>query len=63
MNAQPNTAAVETVEQEGLVELDLECLTHVGGGTPKGTWLTSQDVSLQSVAATGGVEPTPKGTW
>lgn len=64
MNAQPNTVvAVESVEQ-GLVELDLECLSHVGGGTPKGTWLTGQDVTAQvAVASTAGVEPTPKGTW
>ncbi len=62
MNAQQNTVAVESVE-EGLVELDLECLTHVGGGTPKGTWLVGDVVSELTVATTAGVEPTPKGTW
>ena len=60
MNAQQNTVAVESVE-EGLVELDLQSLVHVGGGAPKGTWLVGQTVLVDVSAAE--VEPAPKGTW
>ncbi|MBO9688986.1 hypothetical protein [Roseateles chitosanitabidus] len=62
MNAQSNTVAANTVEQ-GLVELDLEDLQFVGGGTPKGTWLVGGDASALVATAADSMEPTPKGTW
>ncbi|ANH69690.1 hypothetical protein [Mitsuaria sp. 7] len=61
MQAQPQNVAVNTQVEEGLVELDLQSLVHVGGGAPKGTWLTGQTVFVDVSAAE--VEPAPKGTW
>ncbi|WP_377158806.1 hypothetical protein [Roseateles sp. UC29_93] len=61
MQAQPQNIAVNTQVEEGLVELDLQSLVHVGGGAPKGTWLVGQTVLVDVSAAE--VEPAPKGTW
>ncbi|OWQ85107.1 hypothetical protein CDN99_23165 [Roseateles aquatilis] len=65
MQAQPNTVIVNAQTEEGLIELDLQSLVHVGGGAPKGTWLVGADatatVALASLDA--GMEPAPKGTW
>ncbi|RZI59084.1 hypothetical protein [Roseateles sp. L2-2] len=61
MQAQPQNVAVNTQVEEGLVELDLQSLVHVGGGAPKGTWLVGQSVLVDVSAAE--VEPAPKGTW
>ncbi|OWQ44763.1 hypothetical protein CDL60_23060 [Roseateles noduli] len=61
MQAQPQNVAVNTQVEEGLVELDLQSLVHVGGGAPKGTWLVGQTVLVDVSAAE--VEPAPKGTW
>ncbi|WP_431264467.1 hypothetical protein ACQ859_02480 [Roseateles chitinivorans] len=61
MQAQPQNVAVNTQVEEGLVELDLQSLVHVGGGAPKGTWLVGQAVVVSVTA--GEVEPAPKGTW
>ena len=38
MQAQSQNVVVNTQVEEGLVELDLQSLVHVGGGAPKGTW-------------------------
>ncbi|WP_343629446.1 hypothetical protein [Roseateles sp.] len=63
MNAQPNTVAANIAEQ-GLVELSFEDLEFVGGGTPKGTWLTGGDATTLAVTSlSSDMEPTPKGTW
>ncbi|ALV04621.1 hypothetical protein [Roseateles depolymerans] len=57
MQAQ-HTSVFSNTEEQALVELDLEILVHVGGGTPKGTW------NEESVAAAAvDTDPTPKGTW
>jgi hypothetical protein len=61
MQAQPQNVAVNTQVEEGLVELDLQSLVHVGGGAPKGTWLVGQTVLVELTAVD--VEPAPKGTW
>jgi hypothetical protein len=61
MQAQPQNVAVNTQVEEGLVELDLQSLVHVGGGAPKGTWLVGQTVLADVSAAE--IEPAPKGTW
>ncbi|WP_431259898.1 hypothetical protein ACQ86G_06910 [Roseateles chitinivorans] len=61
MQAQLQNVAVNTQVEEGLVELDLQSLVHVGGGAPKGTWLVGQTVAAGETAAE--VEPAPKGTW
>ncbi|MFX1680412.1 hypothetical protein PV762_14330 [Mitsuaria sp. CC2] len=61
MQAQPQNVAVNTQVEEGLVELDLQSLVHVGGGAPKGTWLVGQSVLVDVSSAE--VEPAPKGTW
>jgi hypothetical protein len=55
----PQQAVVAQVQD--LVELDLACLAHVGGGTPKGTWLTGETETLS--VESEDLEPTPKGTW
>ncbi|WP_343635248.1 hypothetical protein [Roseateles sp.] len=60
MQAQPQNVTVNTQVEEGLVELDLQTLVHVGGGAPKGTWV----VGGESLATTAvDTEPAPKGTW
>lgn len=59
MQAQQSSAVAYTKDQ-GLVELDLESLALVGGGTPKGTWSESD---VLSIAAAVDTAPTPKGTW
>ena len=61
MQAQPKNVVVNTQAEEGLVELDLQALEHVGGGAPKGTWLVG-DAAL-AVTASVDIEPAPKGTW
>lgn len=64
MQAQPQNVAVTHHAEEELVELDLQALTHVGGGAPKGTWLTGLGATV-SVETTRlpDTEPAPKGTW
>ncbi len=62
MQAQPQNVAVTTQVEEGLVELDLQALVHVGGGAPKGTWLVGSDATVAATASAD-VEPAPKGTW
>ncbi|HEY1395853.1 hypothetical protein [Roseateles sp.] len=61
MQAQPQNVVVNTQVEEGLVELDLQSLVHVGGGAPKGTWLVGQTVVVELSIAD--IEPAPKGTW
>lgn len=58
MQAQPHNVVAQS-EDLSLVELDLETLSHVGGGTPKGTW----NEPTVSVTLAVDLEPTPKGTW
>lgn len=58
MQAQQQAVVAQVQE---LVELDLECLTHVGGGAPKGTWLTGDAETLSAESVD--LEPAPKGTW
>ena len=52
MQAQPQNVAVTTQVEEGLVELDLQALVHVGGGAPKGTWLVGSDATVATTAST-----------
>lgn len=61
MQAQTHNVTVNNQTEEGLVELDLQSLVHVGGGAPKGTWLVDSlaAVSVESLD----IEPAPKGTW
>lgn len=59
MQAQ-HTSVFSNTEEQALVELDLEILVHVGGGTPKGTW---GEESVAAVASAVDTNPTPKGTW
>jgi hypothetical protein len=65
MQAQPQNVVVNSHAEEDLVELDLQDLTHVGGGAPKGTWLTGvgATVSIEVAARLPDTEPAPKGTW
>ncbi|WP_423596625.1 hypothetical protein [Roseateles sp. MS654] len=64
MQAQPQNIAVNTQVEEGLIELDLQTLVHVGGGAPKGTWLVGTDASVSlATTAAEDVAPAPKGTW
>jgi hypothetical protein len=58
MQAQ-QTSVISNTEEQALVELDLDVLVHVGGGTPKGTW---NEDPVATVAAVD-TDPTPKGTW
>lgn len=60
MQAQSQLFAAQSQPVEGLVELDLQCLVHVGGGAPKGTWGdTTETLSVASLETT----PAPRGTW
>ncbi|SEK85490.1 hypothetical protein SAMN05216359_103348 [Roseateles sp. YR242] len=59
MQAQ-HPSVIANTEEQALVELDLETLVHVGGGTPKGTW---QEEALTVTVESVDTSPTPKGTW
>jgi len=59
MQKQQNTPVVE------LIELNLEELEHVSGGTPKGGWGTPDAPVVDAVVTAAALDPTPtpKGGW
>lgn len=66
MQAQQQAVVAQTQASQaadGLIELDLATLAHVGGGAPKGTWNDAGVLSAISSDESGDLEPAPKGTW